>query len=66
MRRLWKTEEYLTLCCQRGSLIFIFLVASVSGPGNYLVMDTGSVYNKSQELLHFTLEEKGQTDLWGD
>lgn len=50
----------------QGSFYFYFLVASVSGPRNYLVMDIGDMYNKFQELLHLTLEEKGQIDLWGD
>lgn len=72
---LGKSEESLILCCQigsnpRGKALFYFyiLVASVSGPGNYLVMDIriDSLYNKFQDLLYLTLEEKGQIDLWGD
>lgn len=62
MHRVWKT----TLCCQIDSFHVQFLGASARGPGNCLVMDTGSVCSKSQQLLHFTLGEKGQPDLWGD
>lgn len=55
--------------CMTGPLTifpFLFLVASVTGPRNYLEMDIGIMYNKFQEQLHLTLGEKGQIDLWGD
>lgn len=73
MCHLGKTEKCLVLCCQissnthgRALVIFIFLAASVNGPGNCLVMDIVSMYNQFQELLHLTLEGKGQTDLGDD
>lgn len=72
---LGKSEESLILCRQidsnpwgKAPFYFYISVASVSGPGNHLVMDIriDSLCNKFQDLLYLTLEEKGQIDFWGD